>query len=109
MPSGRWWSPEDEAFIWENWGKVDREIIAATLGRTLCACQLKASKLGISRGQVQRHWSHCEDDFLRQNYQTMPTEHLASHVNHPTGAVLARAKLLMVRKRKPKPTDPAPE
>ncbi|MBU6429761.1 MAG: hypothetical protein KGR26_12170, partial [Cyanobacteria bacterium REEB65] len=43
------WTEDEEERLADLWGKLSDKRIATLLGRTVCACRLKAKRLGINR------------------------------------------------------------
>lgn len=86
---------------------TDNKELAQLLGRTPCAIQAQATKMGLHKslyvpgkqsGKGERLWTPKEDNLLRKLYPTTKTKDLAAQLDRTVDAVITRAGRLGVRK-----------
>lgn len=51
--NGKWWTPEEDAFLEEKVGKVKIETIAKKLGRSVIAVENRLDRLGVSNTKLE--------------------------------------------------------
>lgn len=90
------WKPEEDQFIKDNLAIKTNPEIAISLGTTELAVKHRIQKLGLKRSRQQltsldqTTWTPEEDQFLRDNYATMPWRDIALSLNRDIKAVKTR-------------------
>lgn len=124
MPGKRWTEQEIE-FLRENHGKLTYPEIAKALRRGEHAVEDKAWRLGLKQKkhpsclvEPRRAWTEEDDDYLRENWQSMRYGDIGSTLGRTAQAVSARIRNLSLEPREqslnvqrpvpPKPTMATP-
>lgn len=86
----RKWTPEEEQFLKDNWGKLLPEHLEVALQRKYGSIRLKANRLGIRSGNC-RAWKPEEIKYLRENYGLLKISIIANNLGRTSSAVKVKA------------------
>lgn len=94
-PNIRAWTPEEDAFLREHYGKMTRREIAEAINRTVPLVGWRAAKLGLTQEfrnmEKARAWTRAEDNMLRKLYGSLTYEQIAQKLDRTRAAVVGRA------------------
>ena len=95
------WSDDDLAYINEHYGNDGPASVAKALGRTKAAVTRKAAKLKITANTCgnRKHWSSEEVEYLKENYNKIPTKEISSKLRRSQESVKHKAAALSLRKK----------
>ena len=95
------WSADDLTYIKAHYGNDGPESVAKALGRTNAAVTRKAAKLKITANTCgnRKHWSSEETDYLKANYNKMPTKEIAVRLRRSQESVKHKAAALSLREK----------
>jgi len=79
---GKRWTPEEEAYLRENW-KLPMEELSKTLCRSEISIHQKAGKLGMYR----KKWTQEQLDYLQENYGKYSIPALAKNLGKTVNAI----------------------
>lgn len=96
----RFYSPEEDAIIRENYLALGVKGTLALLPRkrTRGSLKARARKIGVAR--IRRTWTIEENAFLEANVTALSWKKLAKHLGRSVGAVQARADILRLNRRR---------
>jgi HNH endonuclease len=97
----RQWTPEEEAYLIQNYPDKTASQIANYMKRSVGSIQQKAFLLGVSeidRNGVTTNWTDDKIEFLKGNYDKMITERLCDHLGFSYTVVRDMMKKLGLRK-----------
>ena len=94
------WSKDEDEFLKQNYRVMTFKEIAEHLGRSKDSCKARSGILGIRVKKQISHklWTDEQDEFLRQNYLTMPIKEIAEHLGRSEKACTHRANRIGLRK-----------
>jgi DNA-binding CsgD family transcriptional regulator len=102
-PNIRSWTPEEDAYLRENYGTKTRREIADALDRTIPLVGWRAAKLGLTREfrnmDKARPWTRGDDALLRKLFGELTYEEIARRLDRTRAAVVGRAVRLGLSKR----------
>jgi len=89
------YTPEQEQYLRDNYGKMSRQQIADYLGRSVFAIQNKADKMGLT---TNIDWSEEDLKFLHQHYEKMDMAELINRLGRTHKAILTIAHRLGLKR-----------
>lgn len=101
MASVNKWSEDDLTYIKAHYGNDGPASVAKALGRTKAAVTRKAAKLKITANTCgnRKHWSSEEVEYLKANYNKIPTKEIAIKLRRSQESVKHKAAALSLREK----------
>lgn len=90
------WSPVEDKYLRDNWGKASSKELAAALGRSQSAVQKRAQAIGLSRPD---EWIEAELVLMRELYEKEGPKGLAMRLGRTPKAVQQQALRMGLRLR----------
>lgn len=101
MGNANKWSDDDLAYIKMHYGNDGPESVAKALGRTKTAVTRKAAKLKITAYTCgdRKYWSSEEVEYLKENYNKIPTKEIAIKLKRSQESVKHKAATMYLREK----------
>jgi hypothetical protein len=89
------WTPGEDAYLRENYGKIPTQKIAAALGRSVKAVYGHAALEGGVHLHDSRPWTAAEENAIRENLGLLPASEIGRLINRTARAVNHRVVLTL--------------
>lgn len=96
--SHSFWSPEEEAFLKENYDRMSTKALSEKLRRSPVAIRQKASRLRLPKNLI--NWEENEEKYLLENYHKKSYTQMAKHLNRSASAIRNKSYKMGLKRKK---------